>query len=139
MTSLGDKAKEAAEHFQTVANIALRQPYRIRQSELEDAEDLGDSSFPRHGEWLVTDAGSDRQLWYLECPGGLAQALVEELESRGLEAEDAEGYWFAIVDRRQEHEDAPWQFELELAPKDVETREQADDWAPDRPNEEAGR
>lgn len=131
MTGLGDKAADAAEQFQTAENIALRVPYRIRESELVSATEIGSQEFPRHGDWLVTDAGDDRVVWYLECPAGLAKAIVDELDSRGLDPDDADGYWFMVIDRWQEGDDGPWGFEIEMAPKDVETAPEADEWRDD--------
>lgn len=117
MTTLDEKAQPTPE---------VRRPseapdwYRLESMELVDADSISpEGEFPKYGEFIdvrLVDTGgvhdSDGPT-YVECPGGLARALVEA----GVEAGD----FFAIEDASKNGDDE-WTFtvDAELDPSDYE-------------------
>lgn len=121
---LGDKAEEAETQFVAASNLNPGSVWFIESEELRPADEIGTDDFPRHGDWLeVSHRG--KVTYYLECPAGLAMAIVDAVDERG--AQSAEGYWFIIwdVDRADDTENAPWEFDVELATADVKSQEEA--------------
>lgn len=125
MTSLEEKAEEGQTQFVAASDLLPGSMWCIESSDLVPAGELGTEEFPQHGEWLPASQGTKVD-YFLECPSGLAMAIMEQVEARG--AESPEGYWFRVLEAERDREDddnAPWVFDVKLAAADVDSREEA--------------
>lgn len=125
MTSLEEKAEEAEVQFVAASDLHPGSVWRIETADLQPADEIGSDEFPQHGEWL--QANKDGSVTYfIECPAGLALAIMDDLPHNAT----ADGYWFAIRDvgRSDDRDNAPWEFDVEVATADVETRDDAIEW-----------
>lgn len=128
MTGIGDKAEESKERFTSVDALGVGSIWCIESSDLQPADDLGSEEFPRYGDWLKTSSGPDSEVVeWVECPGGLARAIVDELEERGVDADRADEYWLRVdsYERADDDENAPWHFDVTLSSQGVEPLEEA--------------
>jgi hypothetical protein len=103
MTSLSDKAAESPDV--ELIRDAQYSAWRLADDELVAADELTDEGeFPKYGDYLpvyVSD-DDDAEPLYIECPQGLASALLEA----GIEV----GEWFRIGEARKV--DGAWQVDV---------------------------
>jgi hypothetical protein len=108
MTDIEDLASTARDVIR--AGNAENVPYRLEDIETTDADDISpEGEFPKFGDFLDVVAldgdGVDLGPRWLECPGGLARALVDEdLVEAGAE--------FQIVHESKDDSGA-WTFDVE--------------------------
>jgi len=108
MTGIEDLASTARPVIR-VEN-AENTPYRLQDTDTTDADDISpEGDFPQFGDFLDVTAldgnATDLGPRWLECPGGLARALVD----KDLVAPDAQ---FQVVDVSKDDSGA-WTFDIE--------------------------
>lgn len=100
---------ELAESATQVIRVgdAPMQNYRLEAGSTTNAEQIGTDEFPQYGEFIDVTAldadGNDLGPRWVECPAGLAQAL--------LDAQVTPGEAFAITTAAKD-DDGAWRFEV---------------------------
>ena len=116
LTSATDTPMTGIEDLASTARPVIRvenaenTPYRLQDTDTTDADDISpEGEFPQFGDFLTvvaldSNAAALGPRW-LECPGGLARALVD----RDLVSEGAQ---FEVVDASKD-ESGAWTFDIE--------------------------
>lgn len=111
MTTLEDKAETPENVAHSISDAAeAAGEYKVRSLELDPADEVGSGQFPQYGDWLpcssISPDGLDIGEVWVECPRGLAQAL--------LEAELEEGDRFRVVSAEKSPA-GEWHVEIDAA------------------------
>lgn len=89
MTSLEDHAEGyGGPEIVLTADLPHCPPGQIVTADLHDCDDLTpEGTFPQHGVFLEVETGDGSEFW--ECPGSMAQAVMEQADEKELEPEGA--------------------------------------------------